>query len=79
MAVVSDAVGCGPDLIEPGRTGAVFPFGDVAALAAAIRSTLALTPDAVRRYLSEKMAAYSPAGAATGILLGAKSSRRHGL
>jgi glycosyltransferase involved in cell wall biosynthesis len=32
-AIVSDRVGCGPDLVEPGVTGAVFPFGDVAALA----------------------------------------------
>jgi len=38
-AVVSDAVGCGPDLIEAGGTGAVFPFGDIAAPAQAIRST----------------------------------------
>jgi glycosyltransferase involved in cell wall biosynthesis len=32
--IVSDHVGCGPDLIEVGRTGAVFPLGDVDALAA---------------------------------------------
>jgi glycosyltransferase involved in cell wall biosynthesis len=31
-AVVSDHVGCGPDLILPGRTGWVFPTGDVKAL-----------------------------------------------
>jgi glycosyltransferase involved in cell wall biosynthesis len=31
---VSDRVGCGPDLIEVGRTGAIFPLGDVDALAA---------------------------------------------
>ncbi len=30
---VSDQVGCGPDLIEEGVTGAVFPFGDPAAAA----------------------------------------------
>lgn len=35
-AIVSDEVGCGPDLIEDGRTGFVFPMGDVAALAARI-------------------------------------------
>lgn len=33
-AIVSDRVGCGPDLIIPGETGAIFPFGDVEALAA---------------------------------------------
>lgn len=72
-AVVSDAVGCGPDLIEAGRTGAVFPLGDVAALAEAIRSTLALPPEAVRRHLGEKMAVYSPAAAARGVLQGAEA------
>ena len=37
-AIVSDRVGCGPDLVLPGETGEVFPFGDVAALAAAIET-----------------------------------------
>jgi glycosyltransferase involved in cell wall biosynthesis len=32
-AIVSDRVGCGPDLVEPGVTGEVFAFGDVAGLA----------------------------------------------
>ena len=32
-AVVSDAVGCAPDLVHESRTGAVFPLGDVEALA----------------------------------------------
>jgi glycosyltransferase involved in cell wall biosynthesis len=32
-AIVSDRVGCGPDLIEEGVTGSVFPFGDTTALA----------------------------------------------
>jgi glycosyltransferase involved in cell wall biosynthesis len=35
-AIVSDRVGCGPDLVEDGVTGRVFPFGDVDALARAI-------------------------------------------
>lgn len=33
-AIVSDQVGCGPDLILEGETGALFPMGDVPALAA---------------------------------------------
>lgn len=37
-AVVSDRVGCGPDLIDDAVTGAVFPFGDVGALASILRS-----------------------------------------
>ena len=32
-AIVSNRVGCAPDLIIPGRTGEVFPFGDETALA----------------------------------------------
>jgi glycosyltransferase involved in cell wall biosynthesis len=32
-ALVSDRVGCGPDLVRDGETGFVVPFGDVAALA----------------------------------------------
>ena len=32
-AIVSDQVGCGPDLVSDGITGAVFPMGDVGALA----------------------------------------------
>jgi glycosyltransferase involved in cell wall biosynthesis len=31
--IVSDRVGCGPDLVVPEKTGAVFPLGDVDALA----------------------------------------------
>lgn len=34
--VVSDRVGCAPDLVESGRTGEVFPFGDPAELARAV-------------------------------------------
>lgn len=32
-AIVSDRVGCGPDLIIPGKTGQLFPFSDTKALA----------------------------------------------
>ena len=31
--IVSDRVGCGPDLVVPQKTGSVFPLGDVGALA----------------------------------------------
>jgi glycosyltransferase involved in cell wall biosynthesis len=34
--IVSEAVGCAPDLIRPGITGEVFEVGDVAACAAAL-------------------------------------------
>jgi glycosyltransferase involved in cell wall biosynthesis len=32
-AIVSDRVGCWPDLVEEGVTGSIFPFGDIDALA----------------------------------------------
>jgi glycosyltransferase involved in cell wall biosynthesis len=35
-AIVSDRVGCGPDLVRADETGAIFPMGDAGALAAAI-------------------------------------------
>jgi glycosyltransferase involved in cell wall biosynthesis len=38
--VVSDQVGCQQDLVREGETGAVFPVGDVTALAAAIERVL---------------------------------------
>jgi len=31
--IVSDKVGCGPDLVIPGKTGVIFPLGDINALA----------------------------------------------
>lgn len=43
-ALVSDRVGCGPDLIQDGVTGRVFPFGDVKALAKQL-GELASRPD----------------------------------
>ena len=46
-ALVSDRVGCGPDLVEDGVTGAVFPCGDVAALAGRLRD-LAADPERAR-------------------------------
>ena len=70
-AVVSDAVGCGPDLVQPGVTGAVAPLGDVPALATAVASVLALDSSVTRRALAERMEIYSPARAAAGVLAAA--------
>jgi glycosyltransferase involved in cell wall biosynthesis len=67
-AVVSDAVGCGPDLVDAGKTGATFRLGDVAGLASAIQEGLALDPLITRRYLAAKMALYSPSRAAEAIV-----------
>jgi glycosyltransferase involved in cell wall biosynthesis len=45
--VVSDDVGCQPDLVEDGVEGCVFPAGDVAALTEALRRVLARPETAV--------------------------------
>jgi glycosyltransferase involved in cell wall biosynthesis len=75
-AVVSDMVGCGPDLILPGATGATFPLGDVPALAEAIGQVLAFSRPACRDRLAERLQIYSPERAAEGIIEGANKFRR---
>ena len=67
-AVVSEAVGCAPDVVENGVTGAVFADGDVDGCARALESVLTLDGATVRRRLAERMAIYSPARAADGIV-----------
>ncbi|MEM8598287.1 MAG: glycosyltransferase family 4 protein [Bacteroidota bacterium] len=68
-AVVSDAVGCAPDLIEPGLTGYSFPVGDVAALATMLERTLTgYGTAAVHEAVAGKMRIYSLRTAAEGAL-----------
>ena len=70
-ALVSDRVGCGPDLITDGQTGALFPFGDVPALAirlaalAADRDALAAMGQRAKARVEQD---YSVAGAVAGTL-----------
>lgn len=66
--VVSDAVGCAPDLVIPGRTGEVHPLGDVEALADALARVL--EGPAREAAVQAHIAAFSPARAAEGILRG---------
>lgn len=47
-AIISDRVGCGPDLVEAGVTGEVFRFADSGALARAMEALC--EPDRARRY-----------------------------
>jgi glycosyltransferase involved in cell wall biosynthesis len=75
-AVVSDAVGCGPDLVEEGATGAVFGLGDTAGLANAIERTLALDPDLSRAAIRARIAEHSPVRTAQGIIDAAVAVRR---
>ena len=44
-AIVSDRVGCGPDLVHQAETGFQFKFGDVSELAQAMRAFLALSAE----------------------------------
>jgi glycosyltransferase involved in cell wall biosynthesis len=69
-AIVSDAVGCAPDLIDEGKTGFTFPLGDVVALRERLAALAKLkaarhdfTPD-----LTVKMREYSLTAAVSGTL-----------
>ena len=75
-AVVSDVVGCAPDLIEPGVTGEVFPGGDVSALARAIEVVLHADRDEQRRLVASRIGTYSPAAAAQGVIESAAALQR---
>jgi glycosyltransferase involved in cell wall biosynthesis len=44
-AIVSDRVGCGPDLVHQGVTGLRFPFGDIERLAESMVAFMALSGD----------------------------------
>jgi glycosyltransferase involved in cell wall biosynthesis len=80
-AIVSDRVGCGPDLVRDGETGFVFRFGDVAALAGAI-DRLAADPVA-RRTMGARARAlvrteYSVEKAVAGTVRGVAATLRRG-
>jgi len=69
-AIVSDQVGCHPDLIEQDRTGFVFPCGNIEALACAMDS---ICKNASRLYemgelARDKVADYSYSNCTKGIL-----------
>jgi len=69
-AIVSDQVGCGPDLIVPGKTGSVFPLANVEALA---NQMLLMADDPVRLAEMGGCAAkiinnYSPASAVSNLV-----------
>ena len=62
-AIVSDAAGCGPDMIDADVTGWTFPMGDINALADRLTNFHRLDPDALRH----KCATYSIARATEGV------------
>ena len=66
--VVSDAVGCGPDLVIPGRTGEIFRAGSIPDFAAALFRSLTLAGSpAIRRQCRAVVHSYSVERAALGI------------
>lgn len=74
--VVSDAVGCAPDLVDDGATGYRYACGSVAALAVALGRALALADSPQRRAtLAAKMAAHTPERAAQGTLAALRAAR----
>lgn len=76
--IVSDRVGCGPDLVVEGETGAVFPARDADALADQIVNVSAMIrcdgADRVRVRCRAKVSAYSLDAAAQGIVAAATSA-----
>jgi glycosyltransferase involved in cell wall biosynthesis len=74
-AIVSDAVGCAPDLIEEGRTGFTFPVGDCAQLALRLESLaeMKMRRHDFARALAEKMGYYSVAAAVSGTVRAARA------
>lgn len=70
-AVVSDCVGCGPDLIDAPRTGFVFEKGNIADLARclyALYQQIAAAPGDVARALLEKQEEFGQQAATKGLL-----------
>ena len=69
-AIVSDRVGCGPDLVVDGKTGWIVPFGDLEAL---VSTLLAMSADSAGRMemgrrAREHVASYSAERAVDGTL-----------
>jgi glycosyltransferase involved in cell wall biosynthesis len=66
--LVSDAVGCWPDLIRPGETGEVFGAGSAAELSAGILRAVDLVDRSeIRRQCRERVSGYTIEHAADGI------------
>jgi glycosyltransferase involved in cell wall biosynthesis len=66
--IVSDQVGCAPDLITPGVTGEIFESGSVSSLSWALqRATALVGKSTVRDQCRARVSAYSVEHAAAGI------------
>jgi glycosyltransferase involved in cell wall biosynthesis len=74
-AIVSDAVGCAPNLIDEGRTGFSFAVGDIAQLAQRLKQLVAMRQNRhdFAPALADKMNAYSIRSAVAGTLVAMQS------
>ena len=72
--IVSDRVGCGPDIVDRGVTGDVYPMGDVEALAARLLHHGNLA--AMGRRAQRKIESYSVEAAASAMLKAVDTVRR---
>jgi glycosyltransferase involved in cell wall biosynthesis len=73
--IVSDRVGCAPDLVTPGKTGLVFPHGDVNALRDCLLELLRKlrgNREATAEHCKLRVSGYSTDAAAQGIVEGAR-------
>lgn len=66
--VVSNHVGCQQDLIVDGKTGFVFPAGDVRQLANALRRALSANLEAIVAAADKQLSAYTYSRASDGVL-----------
>jgi glycosyltransferase involved in cell wall biosynthesis len=73
--VVSDRVGCAPDLVEAGRTGEIFAAGDVPALVSAVARIRGESANGASRSSAcrRKMEAYDFAAASRGLVAACRS------
>jgi glycosyltransferase involved in cell wall biosynthesis len=69
-AIVSDAVGCGPDMIDEGQTGFTFPFADTEALADCVMKSVQLhrAGTGLPSSLKKKLVRYSAGAAVDGVV-----------
>jgi glycosyltransferase involved in cell wall biosynthesis len=72
-AVVSDAVGCAPDMVEPGLTGDVYECGKVYRLAAALTRVSRFDTETTGAALRQKTRTYSCDSAVAGTLEAARA------
>ncbi|MGE3277952.1 MAG: glycosyltransferase family 4 protein [Vicinamibacterales bacterium] len=77
--VVSDRVGCAPDLVQRGRTGEVYPFGDVDAMARALAGVrdMAASGAPLAEACRAVAAAHDFAHATTGLVTAARAVVRN--